>query len=140
MCEVQRLWWSFDRSPVLSPSPGKNFLQQFSQLAGHMWWCSVLQKVRSTYEWHSIHVRFPHISRQLQIPFGIHSSFQEHWVQKSVSMYRAPHGYFWVSSVMGIACNMTVILRPEHGTVSVYLSTALETRFITKHDIVPFLY
>jgi hypothetical protein len=51
-------------------------------------------------------------------------------------MYRAPHGYSWVNSVMGIACSMTVILRPVHGAVSIYLSISVETRFIAKHDIV----
>jgi hypothetical protein len=81
-------------------------------------------------------VRFPRTIEQLQIPFGLHSFFQEHWTQKSVSMHRAPHGYSWVSSVMSIACNMTVFLRPVHSPVSVYLSTAVETRLITKHDTV----
>jgi len=51
-------------------------------------------------------------------------------------MYRTPRGYSWVSSVMSIACNMTVFLRPVQGPVSVYLSTAVETRLITKNDIV----
>ena len=121
MCEVQRIWWSFDRSPVPNLSSDKNFLHQFSQLSVQMRWCSVLQKVRPTYyEWHFIHVQFPHTIQQLQIPFGLHSSFQKHWVQKSVSMYRAPHGYSRVSSVMCIVCNMTVILRPVHGAVSGY--------------------
>jgi hypothetical protein len=41
-------------------------------------------------------------------------------------MYRAPHGYSWVSSVMSIVGNMMAILRPEHGPVSVYLSIAVE--------------
>jgi hypothetical protein len=102
-----------------------------------MRWCSVLQKVIPTYyEWHFIHVRFPRTIQQLQIPFGLHSFFQELWTQKSVPMYRAPRGYSWVSSVMGIACNMTVVLRPVHSPVSVYLSIAVETRLIAKHDIV----
>jgi hypothetical protein len=37
---------------------------------------------------------------------------------------------------MSIAWNMTVILRPVHDTVSIYLSIAVETRLIAKHDIV----
>jgi hypothetical protein len=80
-------------------------------------------------------MQFPHTIQHLQIPFGLHS-FQERCTQKSVSMYRAPHGYSWVSSVMNIACNMTVVLRPAHGTVSVYLSIAVVTHLIAKYDIV----
>jgi hypothetical protein len=81
-------------------------------------------------------VRFPHTIQQLQIPFGLHSSFQEYWTQKNVSMYRATDSYSWVSSVMSIACNMTVILLPVQGAVSVYLSIAVETYPIAKYDIV----
>jgi hypothetical protein len=51
-------------------------------------------------------------------------------------MYRAPHDYSWVSSVMSIVCNMAAILRPVHVAVSFYLSIAVETRLIAKHDIV----
>jgi hypothetical protein len=68
--------------------------------------------------------------------WNVFSSFQEHWVQKSVSMYRAPDGYSWVCSVLSIACNMLVILCPVHDSVSVDLSIAVETSLIVKHDIV----
>jgi len=125
------------RSVPCAQSFSREELPPISQLAGRVRWCSVLQKVRPTYyEWHFIHVRFPRTIQQLQIPFGLHSSLQELWTQKSVSMYRAPHGYSWVSSVMGIACTMTVVLRPVHSPVSVYLSIAAETRLIAKHYIV----
>jgi len=142
--EVRGSWWPFDLSPAPNPSPVDNFIQLVSHLASEMKWSSIPPKVNQTLysEWHFIHIRFHHITQQLEISFGLNSSSsstfyssQEQQSQASVSMYCAPHGYAWVSLVMNISCDMRITLRPVQD-VSVYVYIYVRTRIIAKHEIV----
>lgn len=88
--------------------------------------------VRGSFYPHTI----PTLIQQLEISFGIHSSFYEQGSQDRFSMYHSRNGLSCVSLARSTNCYKTIILHPVHGVVSLYVSIWVKTCLAARRNIV----